>query len=248
MARLSRSNTPPPIAPLRGGRKSDVVFSQIHDFIRLGRFVPGSRLPPEREFTALFNASRPTVREALYRAELLGLIEVRHGAGSIVLSATPRAPVDRPLHELIRNELHRVNEFFDIRRAIEGWCAAQAAKNPDRASLARMKSCLEEMKRRNVTDDEWEHADIAFHAALAAATGNPLAMRIIEVLRDGFSAFYRFKRFVPNQEEQKIIWQHHFQIYDAVKKRKSDAARQAIVDHMDFIERKLDEGIGEIRK
>ncbi|HUC63516.1 MAG TPA: FadR/GntR family transcriptional regulator [Alphaproteobacteria bacterium] len=225
-----------------------MVFAQIHEFIRLGRFRPGSRLPPEREFAALFNASRPTVREALYRAELLGLIEVRHGAGSVVVSSSPRAPVDRPLHELIRSELHRVNEFFDIRRAVEGWCAAQAAKNPDRASLAAMRRHLAEMKRRNVTDEEWEQSDIAFHTSLAACTGNPLVMRIIEVLRDGFSAFYRFKRFVPNREEQKIIWRHHFEIYDAVRRKRPEAARKAIVDHMDFIERKLDEGVGDIRK
>ena len=76
--------------------------------------------------------------------------------------------------------------------------------------------------------------------------GNPLAMQIMEILREGFSAFYRFKRFVPNREDQKLIWDHHFEIYDAVRRRAPEEARAAIVAHMDFIEGKLDEGVSEI--
>ena len=59
--------------PLKGGRKSDQVFEQISAFIGSGRFVNGSRLPAERELTAMFNTSRQTIREAIYRAELVGL-------------------------------------------------------------------------------------------------------------------------------------------------------------------------------
>lgn len=34
--------------PQKGGRKSDHVFEQIANFIRSGRFPPGTRLPVER--------------------------------------------------------------------------------------------------------------------------------------------------------------------------------------------------------
>jgi DNA-binding FadR family transcriptional regulator len=54
------------------------------------------------------------------------------------------------------------------------------------------------------------------------------------------------KRFVPNREDQKTIWQHHYDIYDAVRRRAPDEARAAIVGHMDFIEKKLDESVSEI--
>jgi GntR family transcriptional repressor for pyruvate dehydrogenase complex len=234
------------ILPLRSGRKSDEVFEQISEAIRGGRFNPGSRLPPERELAALFNASRPTIREALYRAELVGLIEVRHGTGSFVVAAAPREPTDRPLVELIKKEAHRIGEFFEIRRALEGWCAAHAARNATETDIAALKACIERMRALDVTDEAWESADIAFHNALAAATGNPIAVRIIEILREGFTAFYRFKRFVPNREEQQAIWQHHYDIYDAVRRRAPDEARQALVGHMDFIEAKLAESVSDI--
>src|SRR5262245_47216190 len=73
-------------SPLKSTRKSDEVFDQIAGSIRNGRFQPGAKLPPERVLAELFNTSRPTIREALYRAELVGLIEVRHGAGSYVMA------------------------------------------------------------------------------------------------------------------------------------------------------------------
>src|SRR5438552_622569 len=127
-------------SPLKSTRKSDEVFDQIALFIRNGRFERGAKLPPERELASIFNTSRPTIREALYRADLVGLIEVRHGAGSFVMATQPREPMDRPLIELIKKEAHRISEFFEIRRALEGWCAAQAAKVATRTDLKAMKA------------------------------------------------------------------------------------------------------------
>ena len=86
-----RAPAPAPFTPVKGARKSDHVFEQIVGFIRSGRFPIESRLPAERELTTIFNTSRQTIREAIYRAELAGLIEVRHGAGSFVVSRLKNA-------------------------------------------------------------------------------------------------------------------------------------------------------------
>ncbi|MGB7260376.1 MAG: FadR/GntR family transcriptional regulator [Pseudolabrys sp.] len=241
-----RSAASGPFSPLKSGRKSDQVFEQISKFIHAGRFPPGGRLPAERELTTIFNTSRQTIREAIYRAELVGLVEVRHGAGSFVVSRTPQVAPDRPLMDLIKIEAHRVGEFFEIRRALEGWCASQAAKVGSKSHLSALKSRLDAMRDLDVTDDAWEENDIGFHKALAAATGNPLAVRIMDILRESFSAFYRLKRYIPNSEEQKTIWQHHVDIYDAVRERAPERAKAAIIAHMDFIEAKLAESLSDL--
>ena len=232
--------------PLKGGRKSDQVFEQIAELIRAGRFLPGSRLPAERELATMLKTSRQTVREAIYRAELVGLIEVRHGSGSFVVAKKPRVHADKPLMDLIRNETDRMGEFFEIRRALEGWCASHAAKVGSRSQISAMKTRLDAMRHLDVTDEAWEENDIGFHAALAAATGNPLAVRIMEIMRESFSAFYRLKRYIPNREDQKLIWRHHADIYHAIRKREPDAARAAIVAHMDFIESQLAESVSDL--
>lgn len=235
-----------PFQPLAGGRKSEQVFAQISQLLRQGTFATDSRLPPERELAAMFRTSRQTVREAIYHAELVGLIETRHGTGSFVVGTEPQIGIQQPLIELIRTQAHRIGEFFEIRRALEGWCASQAAKVRTDAHLRAMTTPLEAMRSLDVTEAAWERNDVAFHQALAAATGNPLAMRMMDLLREGFSALYRLKSFVPNREDQHLIWQHHADIVDAVRAQKPDKARAAIVAHMDFVEARLAEGIGEL--
>lgn len=251
MAKLQSSierRSPPVLFPLKAGRKSDRVFGEISGFIRSGRFPPGSRLPAERDLVTMFDTSRQTIREAIYRAELVGMIEVRHGAGSFVVSATPTVK-EKAVDELIKIEADKVGEFFEIRRALEGWCAGQAAKMANLAAtkshLSAMKARLDVMKTVDVTSDAWEENDIGFHAAMAAATGNPLAVRMMEILRESFTAFYRLKRYIPNREEQALIWQHHADIYEAVRARSPERARAAIIGHMDFIEAKLAESLEE---
>jgi GntR family transcriptional regulator, transcriptional repressor for pyruvate dehydrogenase complex len=246
--RSSTARAAAPFLPLKGGRKSDQVFDQISEFIRAGRFPTGGKLPAERELAALFKTSRQTVREAIYHAELVGLIEVRHGTGSFVVSRRPQAPADRPLIELIKTEAHRVGEFFEIRRALEGWCASHAAKVRTPSYLSAMKARLDAMRKLAVDDPEWEENDIGFHAALAGATGNPLAVRMMEILRESFSAFYRLKRFVPNREDHQLIWQHHADVYEAVRARAPEQARAAIIAHMDFVEEKLGESLDALGK
>ena len=110
-----------------------------------------------------------------------------------------------------------------------------------------MQARIDTMKGLDVTGEEWERNDIAFHEALAAATGNPIAIRIMGILREGFAAFYRFKRFVPTEEEQTLIWQHHADILEAVRRRAPEEARGAIIGHMDFVEARLNEAMDGIQ-
>jgi GntR family transcriptional repressor for pyruvate dehydrogenase complex len=233
-------------SPLRSVRKSDEVYEQLAALIRDGRFPPGSRLPAERELAARINASRQTIREALYRAELVGLIEVRHGAGSFVVSSSAREPGDAGVLELIAQQADRISECFEIRRLVEGWCVARAASAASAADLAALRSKLERMRELELTDEAWEQTDVEFHVAIAKATGNPLAVRIIEILRESFSALYRLKRVIPNKEEKALVWKHHRDVYDAIRRRSPQAARAAIVAHMDYVERELRASMREI--
>jgi GntR family transcriptional regulator, transcriptional repressor for pyruvate dehydrogenase complex len=231
--------------PLRSARKSDEVYEQIAKLIRNGRFPPGTRLPAERELAAQINASRQTVREALYRAELAGLIEVRHGAGSFVRSAKA-SEIEKPVLELIAMQADRIGEVFELRRLIEGWCCAQAARRARKADLGALRERLGRMRALALTDPAWEENDLQFHVAIARSTGNPVATRIIELLRESFSALYRLKDVIPNLEDKELVWRHHRDVYDAIRRRDPEAAKSAIVAHMDYIERQLQAGLRNI--
>jgi DNA-binding FadR family transcriptional regulator len=73
------------------GRISQDIVQQVKGAIREGQLKAGDRLPPERELTERFGASRVTVRDALRILEASGLIEIRVGArgGAFVTAPAP---------------------------------------------------------------------------------------------------------------------------------------------------------------
>ncbi|HEY9152398.1 MAG TPA: GntR family transcriptional regulator [Anaerolineales bacterium] len=56
----------------------------LRDLIQSGTYQPGQKLPPEGAFAEQLGISRPTLREALYKLELEGLIVRKHGIGTYV--------------------------------------------------------------------------------------------------------------------------------------------------------------------
>lgn len=105
----------------------DEVYDQLISLISKGRLRPGEQLPPERVLARDLKVSRQTIREALKKAETKGLISVRQGEGTFVLSAVSDW-MEAPLVLMMTEEVKRVYEFLEIRKLIEVWCARKAAE------------------------------------------------------------------------------------------------------------------------
>src|SRR5437870_12279434 len=60
------------------------VARQIERLISEGSLKPGDKLPSERELAEMFRVSRSSLRDGIRKLELLGLVEARHGEGTIV--------------------------------------------------------------------------------------------------------------------------------------------------------------------
>lgn len=56
----------------------------LRDLIQSGTYQPGQKLPPEGVFAEQLGISRPTLREALYKLEIEGLIVRKHGVGTYI--------------------------------------------------------------------------------------------------------------------------------------------------------------------
>ncbi|MGB9433134.1 MAG: GntR family transcriptional regulator, partial [Candidatus Acidiferrum sp.] len=59
------------------------VAKQIERLI-LKKLQPGDKLPSERELAELLRVSRSSIRDAIRSLELMGMVEPRQGAGTIV--------------------------------------------------------------------------------------------------------------------------------------------------------------------
>ena len=68
---------------------ADPIYLQIADDLRAqiesGKLKPGQQLEPELELRERYSASRNTVRDALKRLTMLGLIVTRPGKGTFVV-------------------------------------------------------------------------------------------------------------------------------------------------------------------
>ncbi|AWJ93369.1 GntR family transcriptional regulator (plasmid) [Azospirillum baldaniorum] len=99
------------VAPMRDSlvrENATALYRQIADRLRAeiaaGRFEPSGRLPSESEIGIRFAVSRVTVRLALDRLEVEGLIERRKGKGTFTAGKRVRHPLDRlrSFHESLR--------------------------------------------------------------------------------------------------------------------------------------------------
>jgi DNA-binding FadR family transcriptional regulator len=158
------------------------VAQQVLAAITRGEYVPGDRLPGDRDIAAGTGVSRATAREAILALELVGAVEVRPGDGVYVAGADGRLgvlagpPVDVPPRELIES-----------RREIEPAVARLAALRLDDHRVAEVRGLVD--RAAAVVDDasrlpEFIALGLRFHSALAPCSGNRLLAGITGQLVD----------------------------------------------------------------
>ena len=109
-----------PFQPVDNRRLYEQVADQIGGLVRKGEFLPGQRLPAERDLAKMLAVSRPVVREAMIALEIGGLIEVRTGSGAFVREKPAEAAGTV-------NIGHSPSDILNARMLIEGETAALSA-------------------------------------------------------------------------------------------------------------------------
>jgi GntR family transcriptional repressor for pyruvate dehydrogenase complex len=207
------------------------VADELADAIRKGTYVPGDKLPPERELAESFGVSRPTVREAMIALEIYGVVEIRHGSGIYVV-APERGDGTPPAREDLNVGAF---ELIEARIIIEGETAAVAAAGVGDADVARLETLIERM--RTGDEAECEQADREFHSHLAGITENSALIDTIEHMWDLRTrsplASQIMSRAQGGGRAARI--QEHEAIVAALKKHDPAAARAAMRYHLEQV-------------
>jgi DNA-binding FadR family transcriptional regulator len=226
-----------PIQPIDSRRLYEQVADQIGDLIRGGEFLPGQRLPAERDLSKTLGVSRPVVREAMIALEIAGLVEVRTGSGAFVREPRPdeTAPV---------NAGHSPSDILNARMLIEGEIAALAASSASPDDVATLAGLIDQMAREHEAGRPWSAADLGFHVAIALASGNAALASMVERLWQEQHApvFSILSERVRLQENWPATLQDHTAILAAIRSRKPEAARETMRAHLRQV---LDVMIGE---
>ena len=213
-------------------RLSDQVANEIQSMIMNGEFQPGDQLPVENELAQLFAVSRITVREAIGKLSLTGLIDVKQGEGTFVKALAPESFM-RPLLPMLMMSKKDIQDVFAVRLLIECKTAELAAQNATEADLAQVSKCLKLMDDCALagdTDGYNEH-DVQFHYLVAKCSHNQVLITIQKVLMDMVKRAIELATQPPNALTVSILY--HRRIFDALSEKNGSAASEAMQKHIE---------------
>lgn len=225
------------ISSIRAVSTYELVVEQVKRAIFLGRFVPGDKLPAERDLAAQMIVSRTTIREAMRVLEGEGLIQVKRGAagGLVVKAQTNLQPNE--IEAYMEGQRELLDSIFEYRVANECMAARLAATRRSKDQLRRLNSCFKTMKHlcetpemRAITANiaRFRALDSEFHLVLAEASGNPFIMRAIEESRTAM--FLPIGKVFKKLEDSAN--DHHEEILTAIKDRDPERAAEAMRLHI----------------
>ncbi|MBF0202113.1 MAG: FadR family transcriptional regulator [Desulfamplus sp.] len=223
------------IKPIKPKRISDQVFDQIRELIYRGKLKPGEKLMPERELAEAMKVSRTTIRDAIQRLVIMGLIVQKQGQGTFVKSMDSRDMT--PLGRAMQTQDASIDDLLEVRMGLECNAAAIASQRADEQDISAMAHSIDEMRKEVASGRLGTEADTGFHMAVTYATKNPLQILIMKNFYDYL--FYGIRENLANLYEDmdnidKIITQHQH-IMESIKSRSSYQAYSAMKEHINYV-------------
>ena len=212
-------------------RLSDVMARTLIMEIAVGDLKVGETLPTERTLCERFEASRPTVREALALMQMKGYISTSTGK-------RPRAdkPSIRKILLAARDHMREIlgnaesgAHLEQLRQFIETGAAMEAAKNASNLQIVQIRSALE-ANYAAIGTDNFPATDIAFHRALVSVIGNPILLTLHDMFAN---AMLSYRPPVDDQQKaDEMTYNEHQAIYE-------DVLSGDILDASDTMDRHL---------
>jgi len=217
------------IPPARSGQTTDQVVARVYDLIKQEDLEPGDRLPPERELSKQLGISRPSLRSALSSLISMGVLQSRQGAGTFLVDGPP-ALDSEPLRLLAQLHGFSYQHMFETRLILEVGAAGFAAERATGDDLATMAEEIAEMYATLKDPQQFLVHDVAFHRAVAAASGNPTLATLVEMV--SAILYERRRETIARAHDFNEAVELHRRVYRAIRSRKPDEAREAMRDHI----------------
>jgi DNA-binding GntR family transcriptional regulator len=170
----------------------------------------------EQSIAAAMSISRTPIREAILQLSGEGLIEFIPQRGVRVTDIIPEYLV----------------QVFELRAAIEGYCAAQLAMKPNPEVIAALEAELERQKKLIREDNRlvWVQANMDFHTRVVSGGSHGLMRETLaplasHTMRIGYRMNSRRQRMEESLYE-------HTAVVDAIRRNDAERARALASEHL----------------
>jgi DNA-binding GntR family transcriptional regulator len=194
---------------------AESVYRALKSDIFEFRLLPGTRFS-ENEVAARTRVSRTPVREALFRLQREGYVQVHAKSGWSV----------RPL------DFDLLDHLYDLRLVLESAAVQRLCADDPKDALARLAKIWLVAPRSRITDGaRVARLDEEFHATLVESTGNPELARVHQSITERI----RIVRRLDFTHPERIVYTYieHGQILRAVLARRSARAVELLRNHIE---------------
>lgn len=220
----------------------EIVGRILLDKIAAGEWAPGAKLPSVVDLSVQFGVGRSTIREALSALKATGWLDIRHGGGTFVKKVLPSDAAQQgvPLFQ----QANSILELLEVRQILEAGTSAYAAERRTEEDLRKLQAILENMEEALRQNDTaaGERADVAFHAAIAAASRNSLLIQLMDSLSLRFGETIGQTRelwFYREKSTAERLLEEHRSIYQAIADGSAATAAKLIREHLTKVETTL---------
>ncbi len=151
----------PDFEVVRRHKVYEAVAEQIERLI-VRKLKPGDKLPSERELAEMLQVSRSSIRDAIRSLELMGLVEPRQGAGTIVRERSADSSIS-PFSSALKRRQELVSELLDFRKMLEPPLAARAAARVSPEEISEMEEILQRQEGKLSLGEPAIAEDAEFH-------------------------------------------------------------------------------------
>ncbi|HKQ78090.1 MAG TPA: GntR family transcriptional regulator [Blastocatellia bacterium] len=204
------------------------IADRLRDKILRGELREGEQLR-QHALAEEFEVSRIPVREAFRQLEGEGLITIIEHRGAVVSALSP----------------DDIQEYFDIRAALECAILRHAVPSLTEDDLARAEKILEEYEAAlgdEADFDVWGELHWRFHSTLYASAGRARFMSLIQTINNHADRYIRL-HILFSRNAHRHAKDEHRALLELCRKRETDAASRLLDEHITKAGREMKEFI-----
>lgn len=206
----------------------EIVANQLRRAIHRGDYMPGDRLPSERELATRLEVSRETLREAIRMLDGEGYVVSRRGPKGGHMVTALSEPADR-MYARLRADQNNIVNLMEFRRVNECLAARLAAELRSKKDLAKIETAVKDLKAAE-NNPRFRKADADFHLAVAMACRNPFVERAIIDAREAI--FFGLYGDLTYKMVLHTTLESHQEILEAIRDQDAGRAEKAMAKHI----------------